>query len=65
MLYKYYNIIIIKLYLYCNEFIIKNNSYKFYTHIHYKYSIAMMRNKKIKNKKTLEEYYRIKVDIEY
>jgi len=31
-----------------------------HTHIHYNYSIEVMRKKK---KSTLEEYYRIKVDI--
>ena len=44
-------------------FITKNNNYKLHTHIRYNYSIEIMRNKKI-NKTTLEEYCRIKVDIE-
>ena len=34
-----------------------------YKHIHYNYSIEVMRNK-IK-KKTLEEYYKIKADIKF
>ena len=44
-------------------FIIKNNNYKLHTHIRYNYSIKVMRNKKI-NITILEEYCRIKVDIE-
>ena len=38
----------------------KKQHYKLHTHIHYNYSIEVIRGKK---KTTLEEYYRIKVDI--
>ena len=44
--------------LYFN-FIIRNNNYKLHTHVHYNYSVQVMRNKKA----ILEEYCRIKVDI--
>jgi len=37
----------------------KKQHYKLHTHIHYNYSIEVIR----KREKTLEEYYRIKVDI--
>ena len=42
-----------------NELIIRRNNYKLHTHIHYNYSVHVMRN----IKKNLEKYYRIKVDI--
>ena len=38
----------------------KKQHYKLHTHIHYNYSIEVIRGKK---KTTLEEYYRTKVDI--
>ena len=40
--------------------VMKKQHYKLHTHIHYNYSIEVIRGKK---KTTLEEYYRTKVDI--
>ena len=44
--------------------IIKSNNYKLHTYIHFNYSIEVIRKKNTTTTTTLEEYFRIKVDIE-